>query len=78
MHFPGSSNGSGDSRLTAYLESLTRQDSRIKVTTLTANRGIAEATNAALEMATGDFVAFLDHDDEIADFALFEVAEVTP
>jgi len=67
--------GSSDSELTAYLESLTRQDSRIKLTTLPTNRGIAEATNTALEMAAGDFVAFLDHDDEIADFALFEVAK---
>lgn len=67
--------GSGDSELTEYLNSLTEQDSRIKVASLPANRGIADATNAALQMATGDFVGFLDHDDAIADFALFEVVE---
>ena len=67
--------GSGDSRLTEYLETVARQDARIRVTTLETNRGIAGATNAALKMATGEFVALLDHDDTIADSALFEVVK---
>jgi GT2 family glycosyltransferase len=41
---------------------------------LESNRGIAGNTNAALELATGDYVGFLDHDDTLAPFALFEVA----
>jgi GT2 family glycosyltransferase/2-polyprenyl-3-methyl-5-hydroxy-6-metoxy-1,4-benzoquinol methylase len=49
------------------------QDPRIKVTYLEENRGIAGASNAALELATGEFVAFLDHDDELKPNALFEV-----
>src|SRR4029077_15611476 len=40
---------------------------------LDANRGIAGNTNAALSLAQGEFVAFLDHDDTLAPFALFEV-----
>lgn len=68
--------GSKDPELSDYLDSLLQQeDPRIRVTTLPENKGIAEATNAALELATGEFVAFLDHDDEIADFALFEVVK---
>ena len=37
-----------------------------------ANRGIAAATNRALETAEGEFVAFLDHDDELDPDALLE------
>jgi GT2 family glycosyltransferase/2-polyprenyl-3-methyl-5-hydroxy-6-metoxy-1,4-benzoquinol methylase len=51
-------------------------DARIKVTYLNENRGIAGASNAALELATGEFVGFLDHDDELKPNALFEVARV--
>ena len=48
-------------------------DSRIKIKTLPTNQGIAAASNEALMLAEGEFVAFLDHDDEIAPDALFEV-----
>ena len=65
--------GSADPRLSALLEELQQRDPRIKVKTLASNGGIAGATNAALAMCRGDYVAFLDHDDELADFALFEV-----
>lgn len=50
-----------------------RQDPRIKVTYLEENQGIAGASNAALGLATGEFVGFLDHDDELKPNALFEV-----
>ncbi len=48
-------------------------DSRIKIKMLAANRGIAAASNEALTLAEGEFVAFLDHDDELTPDALFEV-----
>ena len=38
-------------------------DSRIRLEVLHKNMGISKATNAALELAKGEFVAFLDHDD---------------
>lgn len=68
--------GSDDEHLTRQLEDFSQQDERIHVKALTANRGIAEATNEALKMCTGDYVGFLDHDDELADFALFEIARL--
>jgi O-antigen biosynthesis protein len=63
---------SRDHRLSQVLESLTA-DSRIQVHRLETNEGIAGATNAALRQCSGEFVAFLDHDDEIAPEALYEI-----
>jgi GT2 family glycosyltransferase len=37
-------------------------------------QGIAGNTNRGIAAATGDYIAFLDHDDELAPDALFEVA----
>ena len=65
--------GSADPQLSALLEDFAQRDSRIKVRALASSGGIAGATNAALAMCGGEYVAFLDHDDELADFALFEV-----
>jgi O-antigen biosynthesis protein len=48
-------------------------DPRINIKMLATNRGIAAASNEALALAQGDFVAFLDHDDELTPDALFEV-----
>ncbi|MGH2655661.1 MAG: glycosyltransferase family 2 protein [Actinomycetota bacterium] len=48
-------------------------DGRIDVITQDRNMGIAEASNAALERVTADFVGFLDHDDELKPNALYEV-----
>jgi GT2 family glycosyltransferase len=49
-------------------------DSRIKIVSRAANGGISAATNSALDIATGQFVAFLDHDDELPRHALYMVA----
>lgn len=55
------------------LEKFAAADSRVKVQFLPENRGIAGNTNAAVAMTTGDYIAFADHDDTLAPFALFEV-----
>jgi GT2 family glycosyltransferase len=49
-------------------------DRRIRPIRQTANGGIAAATNDALSIATGEFVAFLDHDDQLAPQALARIA----
>ena len=56
------------------LEEYQKKDGRIRVRNLEENRGIAGNTNAALEMASGDFAALLDHDDLLEPDALYEMA----
>jgi GT2 family glycosyltransferase/outer membrane murein-binding lipoprotein Lpp len=56
------------------LRVLAAQDPRILVRALPRNTGISETSNAALEIASGEFVVLLDHDDTLAPFALYEVA----
>jgi cellulose synthase/poly-beta-1,6-N-acetylglucosamine synthase-like glycosyltransferase len=55
--------------------SLAEADPRIKVSLLDENRGISGNSNEALALATGEFIALLDHDDTLAPFALFEVVQ---
>lgn len=50
-------------------------DARIKIVFLSENKGISEASNAAIGLATGDYIALLDHDDEITPDALFWIAK---
>ncbi len=49
-------------------------DQRIKVVYREENGHISAASNSALEIATGEFVALLDHDDELPAHALYMVA----
>lgn len=50
-------------------------DKRIKYVILEKNLGIADNTNAAMELADGDYIALFDHDDLLAENALYEVAD---
>lgn len=59
----------------AVLEEYARKDSRIKVVFRRENGHISVASNSALELATGEYIALLDHDDELAAHALYMVAE---
>lgn len=58
----------------AVLEEYAAQDQRIKVLFRDANGHISRSSNSALELATGEFVALLDHDDMLRPEALYEVA----
>ncbi len=49
-------------------------DSRVKYKNLKDNLGIAGNTNAALDMAEGDYIVLLDHDDLLTPDALYECA----
>ena len=49
------------------------KDERIKYQFLGGNKGIAGNSNAAIKMATGEYIALLDHDDTLSEYALYEV-----
>jgi GT2 family glycosyltransferase len=66
---------SGDAQLTEYLTELSRSDPRIQLVTQEQRGGISSATNAALGLATGPFVGFLDNDDLLDSKALICIAE---
>jgi GT2 family glycosyltransferase len=58
------------------LDEIAVSDARIKVTRLAQNGGISVASNAALALAGGEFIVRLDHDDELAPEALFELVRL--
>ena len=67
------SDGSGaDSPIAGLLKSLEASDERIKVVSHDKPLQISENTNAGIKIATGDYIAFADHDDELTPHALFE------
>lgn len=57
------------------LEEAARLDPRIKPVFRTENGHISRATNSAFDLATGEFVALLDHDDLLPHDALLHVAQ---
>lgn len=58
----------------ALLRERAQGDPRILVLPLESNLGISGNSNQALESASGEFLALLDHDDTLAPFALYETA----
>jgi GT2 family glycosyltransferase len=58
------------------LQRYSARDSRVRVLNLVKNQGIVGNTNAGLDEACGTFIAFVDHDDTLAPFALFEVVQL--
>lgn len=58
-----------------YLDSLD-DDPRVRIVRREVNGHISACSNSALELATGDWVVLLDHDDELSEDALFRFAEV--
>lgn len=66
---------STDKAVRPILERYTKEDSRIKVVFRERNGHISAASNSALKLATGEWVALLDHDDLLSEHALFWVAD---
>lgn len=59
----------------SILEHYANEDSRIKVVFRKHNGHISAASNSALNLATGEYVALLDHDDLLAEHALYWVVD---
>ncbi|NNK95117.1 MAG: glycosyltransferase [Desulfobacterales bacterium] len=57
------------------LLSWARKDPRIKVTFHDENMGISAATNSAASLAKGDYLGFLDNDDELSPDCLLRIAQ---
>ncbi len=68
--------GSNEPHVKKVLKMYFEKDKRIKIKFLEKNLGIAGNSNEALKLATGDFIGLLDHDDELAPFALYEVVKL--
>lgn len=67
------SDGSGaDSPLRDLLVQLKAEEPRITVISHDQQLQISENTNAAIQAASGDYIVFADHDDELTPHALFE------
>jgi len=58
------------------LKQYSELDDRVKTIYLEKNGHISAATNAGVEQSTGEYVVFLDHDDELAPNALLEICNV--
>jgi O-antigen biosynthesis protein len=65
---------STSAQIRQILEEYTASDERIKVVFRSENGHISRASNSAIELASGEYLALLDHDDVLTRDALFEVA----
>ncbi len=66
---------STDRRIAEILHRYQQEDTRIEVVFREENGHISRASNSALALAQGEFIALLDNDDELSEDALFWVAE---
>lgn len=66
--------GSPDPRVSLLMDKLCNRNPRLLVRRESVNRGISAVQNLAVEMASGDYVAFLDCDDVLAPGALQAVS----
>ncbi len=65
--------GSTDPHVKAILKKYVSRDKRIKTSFLDENLGISDASNEGAALATGEYIGFLDHDDELTLNALYKV-----
>lgn len=66
---------SPESHVRPLLEEYAEQNPKIKVVFREKNGHISAATNSAIEVASGDYIGFMDNDDELAPNALYEVVK---
>ena len=66
---------SNDSTVKEWLSTYSRYNPKVKLCFRESNGHISAASNSALAMASGDYVVLLDQDDELAENALWLVAD---
>jgi O-antigen biosynthesis protein len=66
--------GSFEPGVKQILNEYQAKDPRIRVAFGSHNGHISAASNTAIEIARGEFIAFLDHDDELSEHALYMIA----
>ena len=71
-----SDDGSSNPNTLSCLQHMSILDPRIHLIRSENNQGISAATNIALKMCSGEYVGLVDHDDEIAQNALFEIVRL--
>ena len=69
-------NASTKKHIKKTLERYSKKENRIRVRYFEENQGIAGASNEAMLMVSGDYIAFLDQGDELAQNALYENVKV--
>lgn len=67
--------GSQKDEVETYIRRHYKKEPRVKYQRLTENKGISENTNAAVAMATGDYIMLSDHDDIVEQGALYEIVK---
>lgn len=66
----------GSPKQNEKLKKICEKDTRIHYQFLKENKGISGNSNEAIKMATGQYIALLDHDDLLAPYALYEVVKM--
>ena len=69
-----SDDASTDSKIRPWLQKLAASNNKVQIVFRPENGNISRATNSAAELVSGDFIVFLDQDDELSPDALGEVA----
>ncbi len=67
--------GSAEDKVEKCIRRHYGKDPRIKYKRLKENKGISENTNAALALASGDYIMLSDHDDVVEQGALYEIVK---
>lgn len=65
----------GSEKENNHLLELINKSDKIKYKFLKTNKGISGNTNEAIELATGDYLGFLDHDDLLSEDCLYEIVK---
>ena len=67
--------GSSEENVGKYITKKYGKEPRVIYKKLKRNKGISENTNAAIDMASGEFIMLSDHDDVVTKDALFEIVK---